>query len=84
MCSASPGVGRQASPARVFGRDLLLGDDLIIQFAAREVCTEARLREAAQYLKGVFEIPIFLLSSGKMLDTGVDVSGPQQGFLAGE
>ena len=69
-------------PARIAGREILLGGDLIIEFNTQEACHEGCLIKEGERLAGLDRIPVTYLRAGKVHETVVDVSKTRRNFLA--
>ena len=68
-------------PARIAGRAILLGGDLIIEFNTQEACHGQCLIREGRRLAGLDLIPVKYLRGGKLLETIVDVSKTRRNFL---
>ena len=75
------GIRGGAIPARMDGREIVLGGDLILEIGDQEACHAACLVHSASQLKGKDQIRITLLRGGKMRQVVVDVSETRRSFL---
>ena len=67
--------------ARIQGRDILLGGDLILELGTQEACHSECLMHAGKRLGRRDQIPVKFLRDGKVMTTVVDVSGTRHNFL---
>ncbi len=70
-------------PARIVGREVLLGGDLILEINTQEACHSECLVREGRRLAGLDRIPVSFLRGGKIMETVVDVSGTRRNFLKG-
>jgi serine protease Do len=68
-------------PARMLGRDFLLGGDLIISFGTKEACDSDCLAEANKRFAGTDKLPVKFLRGGVVMDTTIDLSLSRRNFL---
>ncbi len=68
-------------PVKIFGRDILLGGDLIIQIGNQETCHSECLADAHKVIVNLDKIPIKFMRNGKIFKTIIDVSGSRRNFL---
>ena len=68
-------------PARILGRDTLLGGDLILQLDTQEACHSECLVGARKLLTGLDRISVKFLRGGKVMATVIDVSATRRNFL---
>lgn len=68
-------------PARILGRDFLLGGDLILQMGNQEACHVECLVQARKHLAGMDRIPVRFLRGGKIMQTVIDVTNSRRNFL---
>ena len=68
-------------PARIQGRDFMLGGDLIIQLGSQPACHVECLVEAKKHLKGLDRFPVKFLRGGKTMDAVIDVTNSRRNFL---
>ncbi len=69
-------------PARIFGQDILLGGDLILEFGPQEACHAACLVRAHERVAGLDRIPVRFLRGGKSKEVIIDVSATRRNLLA--
>jgi len=68
-------------PAKIFGNDVLLGGDLIIQIGEQETCHAECLANAYKQISALEKVPVKLLRNGKSVETVIDVSKSHRNFL---
>jgi serine protease Do len=68
-------------PVKIFGREILLGGDLIIQIGAQETCHSECLADAYKVIVDLEKIPIKFMRDGKILETIIDVSGSRKNYM---
>ena len=68
-------------PAKIFGQDILLGGDLILELATQEACHNECLMQAHKHLVGLNRIPVTFLRGGRIMQTEIDVSRTRRNFL---
>jgi serine protease Do len=68
-------------PVKIFGMDILLGGDLIIQIGNQEACHSECLADAYKVIVNLDKIPIKYMRNGKIFDTIIDVSGSRRNYL---
>ena len=68
-------------PARVLNLDILLGGDLVLEFATQETCHSECLLRAHKHVIGLDRIPVRFLRGGKIMETVIDASATRRNFL---
>jgi len=68
-------------PARILGRNFLLGGDLVIEFGAEKACNSECLVQAREHLKGLDKFKVKYLRGGKVRETVIDLTTSRQNFL---
>lgn len=68
-------------PAKIQGRDFLLGGDMILEIATQETCHSDCLVRAHELIVGMDRIPVKFLRRGKIMETVIDVSNLRRNFL---
>jgi serine protease Do len=68
-------------PAKMLGRDFLLGGDLVISFGNKEACDSECLVEANKRFAGSDKLPVKFLRGGVVMETSIDLSGSRRNFL---
>ncbi len=71
-------------PAQLFGQDVLLGGDLLLEFGGQEACHSECLVHAHEHVAGMDRIPVKFLRDGKTMETVIDVSATRRNFLEKE
>ena len=76
-------AGLQAGtiPANIFGQDILLGGDLILEYGSQRIQGDMDLSKAHE--EGTLEdqIPVKYMRHGQVMETEIDVSGTRKSFL---
>jgi len=70
-------------PAKIAGKDVLLGGDLIVEFASQEACHLGCLIGKHDEIKNANEVKIKYLRNGKLYESLIDVSETRKNFLKG-
>jgi serine protease Do len=68
--------------ARIQGRDIIIGGDLILEFSTQEACHSACLVRAQKELSGMDKIPVKFLRGGNVMETVIDVTNSRLNFLS--
>jgi serine protease Do len=68
-------------PARMLGRDFLLGGDLVISFGTKEACDSDCLADANERFAGSDRLPVRFLRGGVVKETTIDLSPSRRNFL---
>jgi serine protease Do len=68
-------------PAKMLGRDFLLGGDLVISFGNEEACDSECLVEANKRFAGSDKLPVQFLRGGVVMNTSIDLAGSRMNFL---
>ncbi len=68
-------------PAKIFGQEILLGGDLILEFHHQETCHSQCLLRVGEELSTVDRIPMKILRGGKVIEVTLDVSKTRRNFL---
>ncbi len=68
-------------PAKMLGRDFLLGGDLVISFGNEEACDKECLVEANKRFAGSDQLPVEFLRGGVIMKTSIDLAGSRRNFL---
>ena len=85
VASGSPaekaGLRGGSIPAKLFGQDIRLGGDLIIELGSQPTCHAECLVDAHSHIAGLDRIPVKYIRAGKIRTTEVDVSESRRNFL---
>lgn len=85
VASGSPaekaGLRGGSIPATLFGRDIRLGGDLIIELGSQPTCHAECLVDARSHIAGLDRIPVKYIRAGKIRTTEIDVSESRRNFL---
>jgi serine protease Do len=68
-------------PARMLGRDFLLGGDLVISFGTKEACDSDCLVDARKRFADSDRLPVKFLRGGVVMETTIDLSLSHRNFL---
>jgi serine protease Do len=68
-------------PAKMLGRDFLLGGDLVISFGDKEACDSECLVDANKRFAGSDHLPVKFLRGGVVMETNIDLTGSRRNFL---
>jgi serine protease Do len=68
-------------PAKILGRDFLLGGDLIVRMGDQKACHSECLMANRKHLSGLDRIPVKFLRGGKLRGIVIDVSQSRRNFL---
>ncbi len=79
--AAQAGMRGGRIPATIAGRDILLGGDLILEFAGQESCHAGCLAKARSVLGSAAEVRAKILRGNQVLDLTLDVSASRRNFL---
>ncbi|NAS32241.1 trypsin-like serine protease [Flavobacteriaceae bacterium R38] len=77
------GVKGGSIPAKIAGQDVLLGGDLILEFATQEVCHLGCIVGKHEDIKNADEVKIKYIRNGKLYEALIDVSETKKNFLKG-
>jgi serine protease Do len=67
--------------ADIFGRNVMLGGDLIIEFNGQETCHSACLMEVGEQLGSADTIPVTFMRGGVIRHATIDVSGHRRNLI---
>lgn len=79
--AARAGLRGGRIPATIAGREILLGGDLIVEFAGQESCHAGCLAQARSVLGSAAEVQAKVLRGNRVLDLTLDVSESRRNFL---
>jgi serine protease Do len=82
--AAKAGLQGGTLSARIEGRDVMLGGDLILSLGGQDACHSECLVQAHDKIAGMDKIPVKFLRGGKIMETVVDVSNTRRNFLQGD
>ena len=68
-------------PSKIANKDLLLGGDIILNFASQQACHEECLIKKHDNIKEAKEVKIKYLRNGKLYEVAIDVSASRRNFL---
>ncbi len=68
-------------PAKIGGKDILLGGDIILDFASQEVCHADCVIGKHDDIKNAKEVTIKYIRNGKLYTASIDVSEARKNFL---
>ncbi len=68
-------------PVKIYGMDILLGGDLIIQIGSQETCHSDCLVDAYEVITNQDNIPLKNMRKGKIFETVIDASGSHKNYL---
>ena len=79
--AAKAGLRGGSVPATIAGREILLGGDLIVEFAGQESCHAGCLAQARTALGSKGKIKAKVLRGNRMIELTLDVSESRRNFL---